>query len=502
MKSNDIINKAVNSTREKARESLMQALKDNDKQAFTQAFEQMLDSISADFEQLFNERMEAMQAETDSAILATRGTRQLTSEEKKYFQKLSEAMQAKNPKQALENLNEVFPGTTFVSVFDELQSRHPLLSRIDFINTGAAVKMVMDTNGMQRAQWGELCDEIVKEITAGFVVVDTNLLKLSAFLPVCKQALELGPEWLERFIREVLYEAISNGLEYGIVHGDGNEEPIGMDRQIGAGVTVTGGVYPQKQIIEVNDFSADTLGNLMSLLAVDAIGKPRVVREVIMLVNPGDYYAKVFGATHIMGLDGAYRNALPFPIEIIPSAAVDPGRAVLGLPYRYFVAVGNDPEGTITFSDHAMFLGDKRVYLIKVFATGLPKDNNAFLYLDISNLKAPYFRFENVTPVPGTNANLANLKIGALALNPVFAAGTTAYTVATTNATNTITAIPADASAEVEVVVNGDVIQNGTAAEWENGENTVTVTVTAEDGTTTKAYTVTVTATLTPATGD
>lgn len=492
MKSNDIRNKG----REEARSALQLALRQNDPEAFSQAFDQLLESINSDFEQVFNERLDKMEQERDSAILATRGVRQLTSKEKEYFQKLGEAMAAKNPKQALENLGLIMPSTTYESVFDELETRHPLLSRIDFVNTGASVKFIMDTNGMQRAQWGELCDEIVKEITAGFTVVDTNLLKLSAFIPVCKQALDLGPEWLERYIREILYEAISNGLEYGIVTGNGNVEPIGMDRQFGPGVTVTDGEYPQKPIIKVENFSADTLGNLLSLLAIDGSGKPRVLRELVMLVNPGDYYSKVFGATHIMGLDGVYRNALPFAVEIIQTAALMPGEAILGLPYRYFAAVGNDPDGVITFSDHAMFLGDKRVYLIKLFATGMPKDGGSFLRLDISDLKAPYFRFENVTPTPSTDATLANLRIGNLTLSPVFAAGTTEYTAATTNATNTINAIPADASAEVEVLVNDVAIQNGTAAQWNDGANTVTVYVTATDGTTTKAYNVTVTATL------
>lgn len=499
MKSNDLINNAASVARNEARTALQQALRENNEEKFAQAFEQLVTSINADFEQAFNEKLEKLEQANDTAVLATRGVRQLTSEEKKYYQALGEAMLAKNPKQALENLEAVMPSTTFVSVFDELQTRHPLLSRIDFINTGASVKFIMDTNGMQQAQWGELCDEIVKEIAAGFTVVDTNLLKLSAFIPVCKQALALGPEWLERYIREILYEAISNGLEYGIVTGNGDDEPIGMDRQFGPGVTVTDGVYPQKVAIKVERLDADTLGNLLALLAVDGAGKPRVIREAVMLVNPADYFGKVFGATHIMGLDGVYRNALPFPVEIIQTAALMPGEAVLGLPYRYFAAVGNDPDGVITFSDHAMFTADKRVYLIKLFATGMPKDGNSFLRLDISDLKAPYFRFENVTPTPSTDATLANLRIGSLALSPEFAAGTTTYTAATTNATNTITATPADAGAVVEVMVNDVAIQNGTAASWVNGENTVTVNVTAADGTTTEAYTVTVTATLTPA---
>ncbi|MCI9165626.1 MAG: hypothetical protein HFF64_06460, partial [Oscillospiraceae bacterium] len=40
---------------------------------------------------------------------------------------------------------------------------------------------------------------------------------------------------------------------------------------------------------------------------------------------------------------------------------------------------------------------------------------------------------------------------------------------------------------------NGTEIDNGTAASWQDGSNTVEVTVTAEDGKTSRSYTVTVT---------
>ena len=67
----------------------------------------------------------------------------------------------------------------------------------------------------------------------------------------------------------------------------------------------------------------------------------------------------------------------------------------------------------------------------------------------------------------------------------------TEYTATTTNATNKVTATPADETAEVEILVGETEIENGASATWAAGENTVTVTVT--DGTVSKAYTVTVT---------
>lgn len=482
------------------REKMMQALKDNDQQAFVDSFNQMLEVIADDVKQQYEEQVEGLKSQVDSQVLANRGVRQLTTKEKDFYQKFGDAIKAKDPRQALANLDVVLPETVLTAVFDELQTSHPLLSRISFTYTGAAIKMLMNTNGYQTGAWGKLCDEIVQELTSGFKEVDTGLFKLSAFMPVCKAMLELGPEWLDSYVRQALYEAFSNGLELGFVAGTGNDQPIGMTRQVGDDVQVSGGVYPEKTKIAVNDLTPATLGNLLSLIAVDPNGKPRNVRDLILIVSPQDYFQKVMPATTQMTPNGTYQNdVLPYPISIIQSPAVKNGEAVLGMGYKYFAAAGSSTSGNIEYSDHYHFLEDERVYIIKGYANGFPMDNNAFLHLDISGLRPLTYRVTVVDePTPSNDATLSALSLGSVSLSPAFDSETTTYTASTTNATNTITATPANAGAKV-VITNkgtaGDAVEipNGTAATWQAGTNTLTITVTAEDGTTTKAYTVTVT---------
>ena len=488
-------------TRDEIRAKMQQAIKDGDNEAFYQAFDLMLQDIRNDVQQRAAEQIQQARKEGDTQILAARGVRQLTSAERDYYQKLTEAMKAKDPQQAVTNLDIVMPETIVDAVFDELQTSHPLLSRIQFTNTRGAIRMMMNTNGYQRAAWGQLCAEIVQELTSGFKEVDTSLLKLSAFIPVCKAMLDLGPEWLDDFVRQVLYEAFANGLEYGIVAGSGNNEPIGMTRQVGDNVTVIGGVYPKKSPIAVNDLSPTTVGNLLALMAVDPNGKARVLRDIILIVNPVDYFQRIMPATTVMTPNGTYANdVMPYPMSIIQSPAVDQGEAVIGIGYKYFAALGTDREGRIEYSDHYHFLEDERMYLIKGYANGFPMDNNAFFVLDITGIRPAVWKVEQVTaPTPGTNADLADLRIGGLTLSPAFNADTLiGYTASTTNATNTVTAIPADANATIEITNQGPddgatPVVNGRAVTWATGANTLTVKVTAENGTTTQSYVVTVT---------
>ena len=489
-------------TRDDIRAKLQQAIKDGDNDAFYQAFDLMLQDIRDDVQQRAAEQIQQARKEGDTQILAARGVRQLTSTERDYYQKLSEAMKAKDPRQAVTNLDIVMPETVVDAVFDELQTSHPLLSRIQFMNTRGAIRMMMNTNGYQRAAWGQLCAEIVQELTSGFKEVDTSLLKLSAFIPVCKAMLDLGPEWLDDFVRQVLYEAFANGLEYGIVAGSGNNEPIGMTRQVGDNVTVTGGVYPKKSPIAVNDLSPTTVGNLLALMAVDPNGKARVLRDIILIVNPVDYFQRIMPATTVMTPNGTYANdVMPYPMSIIQSPAVDQGEAVIGIGYKYFAALGTAREGRIEYSDEYRFLEDERVYLIKGYANGFPMDNNAFLVLDITGIRPAVWKVEQVTaPAASDVDDLADLRIGGLTLSPAFSASTlTGYTATTTNASNTVTAIPADANATIEITNKGPSdegatpVVNGRAVTWKTGANTLTVKVTAENGTATQSYVVTVT---------
>lgn len=491
MKSNDIKLK----NRDEYKALMQKALKENDADGFAEAWDGMSQLIGADIRAEYDQRLEALQQSVDSRVLAARGVRQLTTEENKYYQKVLQAMQSADPKQALANLDVVMPKTVIDSVFEDLRTNHPLLSQIDFVPTAGAVELIMNENGYQEAVWGDLTDKIVQEIAAGFKKVPANLLKLTAFLPVCKSMLDLGPEWLDRFVRECLYEALANGMEFGIIAGNGKKQPIGMIRQVGDGVTVTDGIYPKKASIAITDLSVDTCGNLLSMLAVDPKGKARLVNNILLVVNPQDYYLKVMPATTLLAPDGTYRkDVLPIVATIIQSPAVEPGEAVFGLGKRYFAPIGTAKEGKIEYSDHVHFLEDERVYLVKAYGNGMPKDNNSFLRLDISGLRPAMLRVELANaPAASSNANLIDLRIGSLTLSPEFSAEAADYTAETANATNTVSAIPADGGAEVFVTVNDEAINNGTAAKWNAGENTVKVTVTAADGTTAKTYTVTVT---------
>lgn len=85
---------------------------------------------------------------------------------------------------------------------------------------------------------------------------------------------------------------------------------------------------------------------------------------------------------------------------------------------------------------------------------------------------------------------LSALTIGSLTLTPAFDPDVTSYAATTTNATNTVTAT-ALLGATVTITANGTAVSSGDSVTWNEGENTVAVTV--SNGTQSTSYTVTVT---------
>lgn len=480
---------AIQEKRRTILQKMSAAIQANDTEAYNQAFDELCQEIQDNV----LEKAKQLTGETDVRILLDRGVRQLTSKEKEYYEKLIDAMKSEDPKQTVNNIDVVMPETVIDQVFEDLRANHPLLSKIDFRGLTGLTRIMMNMNGYQRAAWGKLCAAIVQELTSGFKEVDVTQDKLSAFLPVCKAMLDLGPRWLDSYVREVLSEALANGLEYGIIKGTGKDMPIGMMKQVGDNVTVTGGEYPDKAPVKITKLDNIQLGKQAAILAIDENGKARVVRDLILVVNPADYFAKVLPAIQYPAPGGGYVNALPFEMDIIQSAEVPVGRAVFGMAKRYFLGGGVGNNGRILYSDDYHFIEDERVYLIKAYAAGFAKDNNSFLIFDISGLQPAYYKVETVESATDVeDASLADIKVSNNTLSPAFAAGTLAYTVETTDASNAITALPADATAVMEITYNDKVIANGSRITWATGSGNV-VKIKVTDGSATKTYEITVT---------
>ena len=383
------------------------------------AFEQFAQAIAATVQADFES------ANGDRNILAQRGFRQLTAEENKYYQALIEAGKSKNPVQTYAGLlsDKVMPTTIIEDVYKDLLAEHPLLAKINFQSVQYLTRWILNDHSVQTAAWGAVNSQIAQQITSAFRTVEVTQCKLSAYAVIEKDMLDLGPAFLDNYIRTFLKEALAVALEDAIVTGNGLNMPIGLDRDIHQGVSVSSSTgYPQKTAVALTSFMPKEYGAILAELcetevyytadatgvitaastAANSDGSPksgytkhggamRSFDEVTLICNQKDYLSKVMPATTVLNAAGSFTNNIfPFPTDVVRSNRVPTGKAILCLPEEYFFGIGSSKEGTLEYSDDYHFLEDQRVFKIKMHGYGKAWDNTVAILLDISNLAEAY----------------------------------------------------------------------------------------------------------------
>ena len=383
------------------------------------AFEQFAQAIAATVQADFES------ANGDRNILAQRGFRQLTAEENKYYQALIEAGKSKNPVQTYAGLlsDKVMPTTIIEDVYKDLLAEHPLLAKINFQSVQYMTRWILNDHSVQTAVWGAVNSQIAQQITSAFRTVEITQCKLSAYAVIEKDMLDLGPAFLDNYIRTFLKEALAVALEDAIVTGNGLNMPIGLDRDIHQGVSVSSSTgYPQKTAVALASFMPKEYGAVLAELcetevyytadatgvitpastAANSDGSPksgytkhggamRSFDEVTLICNMKDYLSKVMPATTVLNAAGSFTNNIfPFPTDVVRSNRVPTGKAILCLPEEYFFGIGSSKEGTLEYSDDYHFLEDQRVFKIKMHGYGKAWDNTVAILLDISNLVEAY----------------------------------------------------------------------------------------------------------------
>ena len=374
--------------------SLSVAIKNGDDKAMENALDKYGNLIS---DTIMNE-VKSTTESVDSQILSTRGVRMLTSDEKEYYDSVIAAGKSSDPKMALTNADKTMPITIIESVLGEIPQQHPLLNFISFQDTTGITRMLVNEQGEQTAKWGDLNTAIDKELQGAFKLFDVSLKKLTAWIPVSNDMLDLGATWLDRYVREILAEALWVGMETGIVTGDGLNCPIGMCKDVSDKASVVCGKYPDQSTIALKEMSPEAIGTIAAQLTKTEAGNNRPLDNLIFVVNPKTYLTKVMPATTNFVQGKWVNDVMPIPCTIIQSCAVPDDRAIFGLGKRYFMGLGMAKGGKLEFDDSFKFLDDARTYKIKTYGNGKPLDSNAFRYLDISKLKRFIPTVYTVTP--------------------------------------------------------------------------------------------------------
>lgn len=369
---------------------IKQMVESNDPEQRAEAIEQ----IFGDFRQQVLDEARAFGNNTEAAIRAARGVRQLFPKETEFYQHIIDAQQS-----GVAHIEETIPETIIEQVICDIQEEHPLLNALDIINTAGRTKWLLNATDTPLAVWGRITSAITEEIEASIEVVNFSACKLSAFMLVPNDIIELGASWVDRYVRLVLAEALLNGLSGGVINGTGKDQPIGARKDLAG--NVVDGVYPDKEKVALTSLDPIDYCSVIAPMAKNSVtGKARAVNRVLLVCNPVDYISKILPATTTRAADGTYNNNIfPFPTLPIQDAQMPEGEALLIVDNKYKVFVSGNKVGTVKTAEQYKFVEDYSTYLTKLFAYGRATDNNATVLLDISGLSPANLKVEVVGTV-------------------------------------------------------------------------------------------------------
>lgn len=314
----------------------------------------------------------------DNQILAARGQDLLTSKEYKFFNAVVQ--------DGMFNDDTLLPVTTIERVFDDLTQEHPLLDALGVQNLGPVTKIIKaDPSGL--AVWGKIFDGIQGQVNAAIKDEEFIQLKLTAFGVIPDDMLMLGPSWVERYMRTLLVEVLSTGLENGFVNGKGpsNSEPVGLLKDVAENGAVTDKTSSGTLVIvdsERGKVIKESLKDAIKPLTVDADGKQVKVRDsIIVVVNPNDAL-EIESASTFQTPNGQWVTSLPFGVRLIESDVIPQGKTLIAATKRYLAAVGGGYK--LRKFDQTLAMEDAHLYTIKTFAYGVPLDNKAAAVYDLS----------------------------------------------------------------------------------------------------------------------
>ena len=303
------------------------------------------------------------------------GLRSLTAEEKQWIDR---AIKQEDTSSLTGNEIDYLPETTVSYIFEDLKTAHPLFQYIDWAPAGVQKWFLSERSG--KATWGKLTRAIIDQIEAGIKTLDLEVNSLSAFMFVPKSIINMGYKWIDRFVRTVLLEVNEEGLETGIIAGNGNDAPIGLLKDLEG--SVQSGVYPDKTPVAITDLGPDSFGK--SVLPTLNRGGKRNIDTIVIIANQNELDTKIYKATHVLGFNGYVKADNYKNFVYVASPDVPENKAIAYIPNKYTAGIS---RMGIDYSDHYKFLEQLRTYTVLTYGNGRLKSNDDAVVLDITNLE-------------------------------------------------------------------------------------------------------------------
>lgn len=367
--------------KDKVKQILDNAPAEEKAEAIMQSIEMINEAAHADLIQQVV--AEAERASRDAEYKSKLGLRNLSQEEKKFYENFKDIKQAFTANQI-----DIIPTEIIDRTLDDVKKASPILKLVNMAPANVKKWIVASHSGA--AVWGPLTDAIKGELSAEVTALNIDLHKLTAYLVIPKSIRELSMEFVDRYFMAILSEAMQDGLVKGYLDGDGKTGPIGIFRQIGT-VESAGTNKAKTVLTTVTKFSPKGLAPVRKTLTND--GK-RVVDKLYLICNPSDEAEYVDPCMYGEALTGGYVNKSFIDIEKIVDANCPKGKAAFTIAGYYTMGTAGV---RVDEYDQTKAIEDADLIVAKCYANGRAVDDNVAVVIDVTKLEEYVLPVNQVT---------------------------------------------------------------------------------------------------------
>lgn len=357
--------------KDKVKQLLDNAPADQKADAIMQSIEMIEEAAHADLIQQVV--AEAERASHDAEFKKQLGLRNLSQEEKKFYEGFKDIKQSITANQI-----DIIPTEIIDRTLDDVKKASPILKLVNMAPANVKKWIVASHSGT--AVWGMLTDAIKGELSAEVTALNIEIHMLSAYLVIPKAIRELSLEFVDRYFMTILSEAMQDGLVKGYLDGDGKTGPIGIFRQIGT--TNGDGTQKAKTVsTKITKFSPKGLAEVRKTLTND--GK-RVVSKLYLICNPADEAEYVDPCMYGEALTGGYVNKSFIEIEKIVDATCPKGKAAFTIEGYYTMGTTGV---RVNEYDQTKAMENADLIIATCFANGRAVDDNVAVVFDVTKLE-------------------------------------------------------------------------------------------------------------------
>lgn len=310
---------------------------------------------------------ESRKAEQDAEYKKSLGLRNLSENEKKFY----EMLQAGAKMAVTADQIDILPVETIDRVLEDVRTEYPILNN-GLINFAPAnVKHWLTGSKTGGAVWGALTSVLSNsaELSSTIVGLNIEVSKMYAYCIIPKAIRDLEIGYVDRYFRAILQEAMYDGIVSGYLNGDGKVSPIGILRKI-ASVESDGTHTAKTAVSTLTGFSPLQLAPVLTALSKS--GK-RAVNALYVIARPTDVYQYVNPALYGDSITGGYVTKSFLPVTVIEEPNMPENKAVITIAGAYTMGFSGLK---VDEYKETKALDDADLLIAKVYGNGRADDDN------------------------------------------------------------------------------------------------------------------------------